>query len=196
MRAAVKQVFGNSSLDGRTVLVQGVGDVGAPLARFVAEAGGRVLVSDMDAERAERMAQELGGIVVPTGKIFETPCDIYAPCAVGATLNSRTIPRLACRIVAGSANNQLEEPKDADRLAARGILYAPDYVVNAGGATALPLLGEGVDPEEIRARIRRFEGILSEIFEEAAERGESPYYAAERRAERVLQKGRERREAQ
>lgn len=190
MRAALRHVTGKPDLAGRTVLIQGVGDVGAPLARLVAAAGGRLLLADLDAERARSMAAELGAEVVSPDAVFDTPCDIYAPCAVGAVLNRHTIPRLRCRIVAGSANNQLDTPADADRLQARGILYAPDYVINAGGATALPLLEQGADPGSVRERISGFEQILGAIFDEARERDESPAYAAKRRAERVLAQGR------
>ncbi len=191
MRAAVRQVFGDGELAGRTVLVQGAGDVGVPLARSVADAGARVLLSDIDEQRAQRIADELGGEVVPPDRVYTTPCDIYAPCAVGATLNQETIPVLACRIVAGSANIQLAEPADADRLHERGILYAPDFVINAGGATALPLLDAGTNTaEQVRERIRGFENAMSEIFADAAERNESPLHAVANRVERVLEKRR------
>jgi leucine dehydrogenase len=187
MRAAVRQVFGSGELTGRSVLIEGVGDVGIPLARMLRESGARILVSDIDAERAAAVAAEVGGEVVAAERVYQTPCDVYAPCAVGATLNAGTIPELQCRIVAGSANNQLSEPEDGERLHDRGILYAPDYVINAGGATALPLLGSGEQTEQqIRERIEGFEGALDEIFSEAAEGGESPLHAAVRRVERVL----------
>jgi len=187
IRAALRQVTGSPDIQGRTVLIQGVGDVGAPLARQLAEAGAGLLLSDSDDAKAKALAAELGADVVPTAKLYGTPCDVYAPCAVGATLNADTIPGLACRIVAGSANNQLGEPADADRLHARGILYAPDYVINAGGATALPLLdAHKSSAEAVRERIRGFEAALGEIFAEAAERNESPEHAAQRRVERVL----------
>lgn len=187
MRAALRRTFGTDDVAGRTVLVQGVGDVGLPLARLVKKEGGRVLVSDVDPNRAGAAARELDAEIVEPNAVYTTPCDVYAPCAVGATLNADTIAVLECRIVAGSANNQLATPEDADRLHARGILYAPDYVVNAGGATALPLLGDGrATPDQVRERVRRFDQILDEIFAEAAERNESPYYAAQRRAERAL----------
>ncbi len=191
MRAALRHVNGSDGLDGRRVLVQGVGDVGRPLARQLRAAGVRVLVSDTDPKAAAALATELGGEVVPPGDVYRTECDVYAPCAVGATLNRDTIPTLRCAVVAGSANNQLAETADADRLHARGILYAPDYVINAGGATALPLLGRGAYTEEqVRERIHGFDRALTAIFTEAAERNESPLCAAARRVERVLAKKR------
>jgi leucine dehydrogenase len=123
---------------------------------------------------------------VPAEAVYDTPCDVYAPCAVGATLNVETIPRLACRIVAGSANNQLAEDADAERLHARGILYAPDYVVNAGGATAFATLARGVSSDaELLSRVERLEEITRAILEEAGDEV-SPLVAARRRVERRL----------
>lgn len=187
IRAALARVYGSPDPAGRVVLIQGVGDVGAPLARQLKEAGAKLLLNDLDDSKARALAKELDGEVVSSDAVVGMPCDVYAPCAVGATVNVRSIPRLACRIVAGSANNQLGEPADADRLHQRGILYAPDFVINAGGATALPLLGaHAATPEAIRERIRGFEQVLREIFEEAAARDESPEKAAQRRVRRVL----------
>ena len=117
----------------------------------------------------------------------DTPCDILAPCALGATLNKNTIPRLACKAVAGSANNQLETTEDADRLHQRGILYAPDYVVNAGGAIAFGMMHRGQTAEDdINNRIIGIAKSLEEILEYAEEHGESPVYGANRKVERVL----------
>ncbi|HEX9692463.1 MAG TPA: Glu/Leu/Phe/Val dehydrogenase dimerization domain-containing protein [Gemmatimonadales bacterium] len=187
IKAALRHIDGSDALDGKTVLVEGVGDVGAPLARMLGAANARVVIADLDAARAQALAEEIGGETVSADRVIGTVCDVYAPCAVGATVNATTIPLLQCRIVAGSANNQLFEPADADRLHARGVLYAPDYVINAGGATALPLL-EMEDPseEDVRGRIRGFDAILTEIFEEASRDACSPLEAAHRRVERRL----------
>jgi leucine dehydrogenase len=133
IRASVAHALGSPELAGRTVLVQGVGSVGAALAELLAAAGARVLVSDVAAERATSVSKRLGATAVAPERALEAECDVYAPCATGGTLSEGTIPRLRCRVVAGSANNQLATPADADRLQARGILYAPDFVVNAGG---------------------------------------------------------------
>jgi leucine dehydrogenase len=122
--------------------------------------------------------------------VYQTACDVYAPCAVGATINETTIPQLACRVVAGSANNQLAEPADADRLHGRGILYAPDYIVNAGGAAAFAALKRGVrDEPELYQRVGRIEGAIAAILKEAADADESPLAAARRRVDRVLRRG-------
>ena len=126
IRAACTYVFGSDDLRNKRVLVQGVGDAGGPLAFKLAEAGASLLVADLDEERAARLAMITEGTVIPVDQVYLTECDVYAPCAVGGTLSSETIPLLKCRIVAGSANNQLRDAADAQRLAERGILYAPD----------------------------------------------------------------------
>jgi leucine dehydrogenase len=191
LKAALRHRVGTDDLAGRSVLIQGVGDVGAPLARLVAGAGGDALLTDLDTDRAFAISVEVGGSVVPQDDVYDTVCDVYAPCAVGATLNPDTIPRLRCEIVAGSANNQLESDDDAQRLMDRGILYAPDYVVNAGGAMAFALVYDGErDTETLERRVAGIGNTLDEIFNEAAEIGESPVVAAMRRVERVLSRGR------
>jgi leucine dehydrogenase len=133
LRASLAYADGSSALEGKTVLVQGVGSVGARLVALLAEAGADVLVTDVDGDRARQVADRLGAGAVDAAGALETACDVYAPCATGGTLTAETIPTLRCRIVAGAANNQLGEPADAERLRARGILYAPDFVINAGG---------------------------------------------------------------
>lgn len=192
IEAALEVVHGDPTLEGRSVLVQGVGDVGEPLAGLLAERGARVLVSDLEGERAGRVAAELGGEVVPPSEVVGHACDVYAPCAVGGVLTRETIPRLACRIVAGSANAQLGEPADADRLHARGVLYAPDYVVNGGGAAAFGLLSLGEhDEERIREQVDGIGETLRSIFGAAAEDGGTPVAAADRRVAEALTRGRE-----
>lgn len=191
MKAALRCAFGGDELSGRRVLVQGGGGVGAPLARLVAEAGGQVLVSDLDPARAGALAAEVKGETVDPASLYDTPCDVYAPCAVGATLNADTIPRLRCRVVAGSANNQLAEPADAGRLMDRGILYAPDYVLNAGGAMAFGLMTRGVrEPADLRERVREIGRSLDQIFQDAVRDGVSPVAAAATRVETVLARAR------
>ncbi|MEO8477507.1 MAG: Glu/Leu/Phe/Val dehydrogenase dimerization domain-containing protein [Actinomycetota bacterium] len=179
--ASAAHAFGDPSLAGRSVLVQGVGSVGARLARLLAEAGATVLLSDVDDGRAASLASELRASSVPADAVPDTPCDVFAPCATGGVLNADTIPRLACRVVAGAANNQLGAPEDAGRLSARGILYAPDYVANAGGV--IHLAGYevlGWDDDQI---LRRLEGIgetLGEVFWTAERDGTTTAEAADR----------------
>lgn len=140
IRASLGHVFGSDDVVGRRVLVQGTGSVGGELARALAGAGAEVLVSDVEDGRAAAVAAATGARVVPAAAALETSCEVYAPCAVGGTLSSGSIPGLRCRIVAGSANNQLAEPADAERLRTARILYGPVHgcgVHNRGlGSTA------------------------------------------------------------
>lgn len=185
--AGCAEVFGSEELAGRTVLVEGLGHVGWRLAEMLKESGASLKVADIDTERTERAARELGAAVVAPAEVPAAECDVYAPSAVGATVNRETIPRLACRLVAGSANNQLGEPADADRLVARGIAYVPDYVINGGGAMSFGLMSNGEkDPETIRRQVGTIRDTVRELLREAAERGESPVAAAERRVVRAL----------
>lgn len=190
IRAALGHVYGDDAPRGRTVMVQGVGSVGEPLVRRLAEAGAEVVVSDVDEERARALAAEVGGRCVTPMDVYDTPCDVYAPCAVGATLNRETVPRLACRIVAGAANNQLETPGLADSLQERDILYVPDFVINGGGAMAFTLIFQGEDRvKAVEERVRSIGPHLETIFAEADERGTTPHEAAFAHAERILRRG-------
>jgi glutamate dehydrogenase/leucine dehydrogenase len=183
IRATVEHVFGAPDLAGRSVLVQGAGAVGGILARELAEAGARVLVSDVDEERAAATGCE----TVPAERALETEVDVYSPCAVGGTLDAESIPRLTCRAVAGCANNQLAEPEDADRLRERGILYAPDYVVNAGGIIQLiGLEDEGWSEAELETRLAGVGETLRMLFAEAEADGVTPAEAADRLVQRRL----------
>ena len=186
IRASAEHVFGAPDLAGRTVLVQGAGAVGHDLARFLAADGASVLVSDVDEERAAAA----GGTVVAAGDALTTECDVYAPCAVGGTLSADSISQLRCRIVAGSANNQLATPEDAQRLHDRGILYAPDYVINAGGVIQLLGLEDyGWDEADLERNLATIGDTLRMLFRTADEDGLTPAAAAERvAAERIAQK--------
>lgn len=191
IRAALAHVFGSPEPSGRRVLVQGLGDVGAPLARLLATAGAEVLVCDLDVALTRRLAVEVGATVVAAESALDTRCDVLAPCAVGGIFNARTIPRLGCRIVAGSANNQLAEPADADHLAARGVVYAPDYVINGGGAMAFALMHDGLgDGIELTRRIDGIGDVIGAILGEAAQEAVTPLTAAQRRVDRTLAEAR------
>src|SRR3954452_16614482 len=177
IRATVEHAFGSPELAGLSVLVQGAGSVGAVLARELAEAGARVLVSDVDEERAAAIGCE----TVSPERVVETEVDVYSPCAVGGTLNAESIPRLACRAIAGCANNQLAEPEDAERLKDRGIVYAPDYVVSAGGIIQLiGLEDEGWDEAQLEGRLAGIGDTLRTLFAEADAEGVTPAEAADR----------------
>ena len=136
IQAVCEDLFADASVARKRVLVQGAGHVGANLIRHLRAAGAHVMFSDVDEGAIHRFRDELGLTFVAAELVFEAECDILSPCALGGILNSTTIPQLRCKAVAGAANNQLGVPEDAERLRARGILYAPDYVINAGGAIA------------------------------------------------------------
>jgi len=190
IRAALAHRLDDDAVRGRRVLVQGAGAVGTPLARRLAEAGAEVLVSDIDEDAARALAESLGAGRVSSDDVYDAPCDVYSPCAVGATLNPETIPRLRCSIVAGAANNQLRSPSDARLLRERGILHAPDFVINGGGAMAFTLIYRGeTDVGELERRVRSIGGHLGEIFDEAARAGTTPWDAAHALAERILARG-------
>jgi leucine dehydrogenase len=134
MQACVHHVYGEDALEGRTVAVQGLGKVGTHLCRYLHESGARLVVADLDPGRVRKVEEAYGARAVDPARIFGEEVDIFSPNALGAVINDQTIPLLRCRVVAGSANNQLLDPEShAAQLAARGILYAPDYVINAGG---------------------------------------------------------------
>ncbi len=190
IKAALGHAFRDPVVRGRRILVQGVGDVGRRLAELLAREGAEVLVADVDEARAAAVAAELAGTVVSPSEALRTPCEVLAPCAVGGVLDAGSIPSLRCRIVAGSANNQLGGPADAEALRARGILYAPDYVINGGGALALGRMSLGEpDGPGLRRRLEGIGDVLTEIFREARERDVSPLDAAEERVSRILARG-------
>ena len=180
IRSSLRRVFGTDELEGRTVLVQGVGDVGGPLAEQLAADGARVLISDVAEQRVRGLVERISAEAVAPESALETTCDVYAPCALGATVNAESIPGMRCRIVAGSANNQLAEPEDAERLRDAGILYAPDYVINAGGVIyAWGTESLGWDRAAVGSRLAAIGDTLADIYERADTEGISTEQAAE-----------------
>jgi leucine dehydrogenase len=183
IRASVAHAFGDPALAGRVVLVQGVGSVGARLARLLHEDGATLVLSDVEEARAAGLAAELGATSVGPEAVMVTPCDVLAPCATGGLLNAETIPRLGCRVVAGAANNQLATPEDGGRLAAAGILYAPDYVINSGGVIHLAGYETlGWDDAQMTARLAGIGVTLENVFAAAEADGISTAAAADRMA--------------
>ena len=165
IRTSLRHVFGSPVLTGRTVLVQGLGSVGAHVAQLAAADGARVLVSDVDAARVRGIAHGVGAVPVAPADVIGSECDVYAPCALGGVLTVDTIPRLRCRIVAGAANNQLGVPEDAERLRQAGVLYAPDFVCNAGGVLhAIGSEALGWSPARTEAAIASIGDRLASIF--------------------------------
>lgn len=164
MRACAKEVFGSDSLRGKTAAIQGFGKVGSYLAGHLREEGVKMVVADVSEPAVKRASQEFGATIVGVDDIFDVDCDIFAPCALGAVLNSRTIPRLKCKIVAGGANNQLEEDADSDRLLHRRILYAPDYVINGGGIINLSLELTGYNAEAAKTQVAEIYNTIEKVI--------------------------------
>jgi leucine dehydrogenase len=186
MKAAAEARFGSDSLRGRAVAVQGLGNVGYHLCGHLAAEGAELVVSDIDAERVGRVVEEFDAEPVAPDAIYGVEADIYAPCALGATINDETIPQLRVEIVAGAANNVLAEPRHGDILHERGILYAPDYVINAGGL--INVYGElkGWGAEQAMRKAGEIYATLLSLFELAGEEGIPTYRAADRIAERRI----------
>jgi leucine dehydrogenase len=186
MRTLAKRLWGAETLDGRHVAIQGVGKVGSFLAGHLSENGCRLTVADVSAEAIERARNTYDAAVVGTDEIHAVECDIYAPCALAAALNVRTIPQLRCAAVIGCANNQLEEPADADRLAERGIVYGPDFIVNAGGIINVAHELRGYDREGAFAHAWRIGETLERVLDVAEAEGITTNDAANRVAEARL----------
>ncbi len=179
MRACAEEAWGEHSLAGRRVAVQGVGKVGYHLVKHLLEEGARVVVSDVDVDAVGRAVRDFGVETTETEKIHATDCDVFAPCALGAVIRDDTLPELKCRVVAGSANNQLERPEHGEALAEMGIVYAPDYVINAGGLINVADELQGYDPNRARARVDSIYRNVRQIFEVARDRHISTAAAAD-----------------
>jgi leucine dehydrogenase len=186
IQAVLEHLDGDVGLAGRHVVVSGVGKVGTALVRHLVEERAVVTVADVDPAAVARVARDFDVVAVDVDKAHTLSCDVFAPCALGGILNERTIPELGCRAVAGSANNQLATPADGARLADRGILYAPDFVVNAGGVINIAEELVGYHQQRAYANVRRIFDTLGAVLSEADRRGVTPVVAAEIRAENRL----------
>jgi len=190
--AAVRHRLGFDRLNGVTVAVQGLGHVGAALCDLLAAAGAQLIVADIVPARVDAVVDGLGARAADAEEIHRIPSDVFAPCGLGATLHQSTIPGLGCAVVAGSANNQLAADGDGAALSRRGILYAPDYVINAGGliSAAIGLRGQDPNGPVARARVERIGAVLSEIFQRSAADGSGPEAIADQMASDRLLAGR------
>jgi leucine dehydrogenase len=186
LQAAVRHRMGRG-LEGVRVSVTGLGHVGSNLCRMLAETGARLLVADIRADAVARMVEAHGATAVPVAGAHSAEVDVFAPCALGAVLNQTTIPQIRARIVCGAANNQLGVAEDDARLAARGILYAPDYLVNAGGLISVARPSTGLSETAARAKLERIPETLLHVFELAERGGIAPGAAADRLAKARLQ---------
>ena len=186
IEACVKLKLGKSSLEGVHVAIQGVGHVGYYLCKELHAMGAKLSVADVDPLKAERAHRDFGARVTSLDEIFEVDCDVLAPCALGSALNDKTIPRLRAKIVAGAANNQLAEPRHGDDLHARGILYAPDYAINAGGLVNVAQEVKGYNADVSREKTLKIYDTILEIAERAASLKAPTHKVADMMAEEKL----------
>ena len=190
MKAAARIAFGSESLKGRTVAVQGLGKVGYHLCEHLNDEGAKLVVTDIIAENVARVVKEFGAVAVSADQIYGVDCDIYAPCALGATVNDETIPQFKCKVIAGAANNQLKEPRHGEVLRDKGILYAPDFVINGGGVinVAEEFNPSGYNRDRAYARVATIYDKLMRVFRIAQEQQISTARAADVMAEERIHK--------
>jgi leucine dehydrogenase len=178
IRACCERVFGSSSLRGRKIGVIGLGNVGSRVAKRCARDGAKLVLADVDRGK-RKLAQELGAAWTTPTRALGAKVDVLAPCALGGFLDDETVPRLRCRIIAGAANNQLADDRIANLLADRQILWAPDFVVNAGGIINIVEELDEYNPATARRRVRRIADTLDEIFDHAEKMSVTPLAAAD-----------------
>jgi len=188
LRTCVEWALHTDDLRGIRVAVQGCGNVASHLCQQLYQAGALLTVTDVVPAKAQRLAQQYGACVVAPEEIYDVPCEVYAPCALGGTLNDRTIPRLQCQIVAGSANNQCLRAEHGDALRQRGIVYAPDFVINAGGLlnVAMEFAPGGYHEARVLEKVRHIADTVRALLDTAARQGISTHCAAVRLAEHKL----------
>ena len=177
IRASADEFYGTDDLSGKVVAVQGVGHVGYHVVKHLKEAGADVVVTDIKQNNIDKVVEDFGVKVVEPGKIYSVDCDIFAPCALGAVINDDTIPQLKCDIVAGAANNVLEEERHGDELEEKGILYAPDYVINAGGVINVYDELIGYDRERALERAKNIFNNMKKVYN-ISKRDDIPTYKA------------------
>lgn len=183
IKAAAKEKLQTDSLKGVRIAVQGLGNVGSNLVKHLVEEGAQVIVTDIDQERVKRHVDQYKVQSSHPDEILFAECDILSPNALGAVINDNTLNKLKCKVVAGGANNQLHEPRHGDELKAKGILYAPDYVVNAGGLMNVFVELEGYSPERAFEKTKRVYDNVMKVFEIAKRDNIGTHTAADRFAE-------------
>jgi len=192
INAALLEATGSGDADGKTVAVQGLGSVGYALARHLVAEGSHIFVADVNREQVDRAVDQLGAAIVEPEDIYDVDCDVFAPCALGGVLNDDTIGRLRCAVIAGAANNQLlDEIRHGEMLRDRGIVYAPDYVINAGGVINISceLRPGGYDADAALEELDAIPKTLAEVFARAREKGITTHAAAQELAEAALARG-------
>jgi len=187
IKASAQEVYGSDSLQGKTIAVQGLGHVGYNLCRHLHEEGAKLIVTDISAENVNRVCDEFGATSVDPDDIFAVKAEIFAPCALGAVINDATIPQFKFRIIAGSANNVLKEERHGEEIHTRGILYAPDYVINAGGLINVADELEGYNYERSLKKVDGIYDNISKVIEIAKRDNIPTYRAADRLAEERIE---------
>ncbi|WP_172369212.1 branched-chain amino acid dehydrogenase [Sporosarcina jiandibaonis] len=183
MKAATKEAFGTDSLEGKTIAVQGVGNVAYTLCEHLHAEGAKLIVTDINKEAVQRAVDAFGATAVDIDEIYSQDADIFAPCALGAVINDETIPQFKCKVIAGSANNQLKENRHGDQIHEMGIVYAPDYVINSGGVINVADELSGYNRERALKRVEGIYDIIGEIFNISKRDNIPTYVAADRLAE-------------
>ncbi len=188
IKAAAQHTWGDSSLKGKRIAVQGLGKVGYHLVEHLADEGAVLTVTDVVPENVERAAKAFKVETVAPDRIYDVPSDIFSPNALGGIISDETLPRLTCKVIAGAANNQLKEPRHGDELFRRGILYAPDYVINAGGLIQVADELKGYNRDRAFRKTAQIYDMLLQIFAISKEEQIPTYLAADRLAERRIEK--------
>lgn len=183
MKAAAKEAFGSESLEGRTISVQGLGNVAYKLCEYLHNEGAKLVVTDINQAAIDRVVNDFGATAVAPDEIYSQEVDIFSPCALGAILNDETIPQLKAKVIAGSANNQLQDSRHGDYLHELGIVYAPDYVINAGGVINVADELYGYNRERAMKRVDGIYDSIEKIFAISKRDGIPTYVAANRLAE-------------
>jgi len=180
IEAVLQSIYGSPSVQNRVIAIQGLGSVGEVLAELLFWNGAQLILTDINQEKAAKLGKKFGAQVVPPDQILSVKCDVLSPCALGGGINANTIPHLHCKAIAGCANNQLLEDQDANRLAQAGILYAPDFVINAGGLINVrhELFPLGYQPKDARNDVHKIYDRLLDIFEIAKQNKCSTHHAA------------------
>ncbi|KPL59658.1 branched-chain amino acid dehydrogenase [Rossellomorea sp. SC111] len=188
IKAAAKEAFGTDSLEGKTIAVQGIGNVAYNMCRHLHEEGANLIVTDINKEAVQRAVDEFGAKAVDINDIYGVDCDIFAPCALGAIINDETIPQLKAKVIAGAANNQLKETRHGDAIHEMGIVYAPDYVINAGGVINVADELYGYNSERAMKKVEQVYNNVERVIEIAKRDNVPTYVAADRMAEERIEK--------
>ncbi|QNO16179.1 Glu/Leu/Phe/Val dehydrogenase [Alkalicella caledoniensis] len=188
IQASANEAWGSDDLTGKVVAVQGTGKVGYYVCKYLHEAGAKLIVTDIDQASIDRVVNEFGAQVVALDEIYGVECDIYSPNALGATINDDTIPQFKCKVIAGGANNQLKEERHGDIIHEKGFIYAPDYVINAGGLINVADELKGYNEERAMQSVSKIYDNIKRVYAIAKRDGIPIYKAADRMAEERIEK--------